>query len=91
MAWPISSPRSGPRCAAVSCTCRICPKWRPATLARRAALRLAGQALSLRPLPPEVDPGPFGIDMVSSRRAPADAALAWLQGLIERAVKDLTD
>jgi hypothetical protein len=38
-----------------------------------------------------VDPGPFGIDMVSSRRAPADAALAWLQGLIQRAVKDLTD
>lgn len=62
-----------------------------ATLARRAALRLAGHALSLRPLPPEVDPGPFGIDMVSSRRAPADAALAWLQGLIQRAVKDLTD
>lgn len=61
-----------------------------ATLARRAAVRLAGQNLSLRPLPPEVDPGPFGIDMVCSRRAPADAALAWLQGLVENAVKDLT-
>lgn len=60
-----------------------------ATLARRAAQRLAGQSLSLRPLPPEVDPGPFAVDMISSRRAPTDAALAWLQGLIERAVKDM--
>ena len=60
-----------------------------ATLARRAALRLAGKDLSLRPLPPEIDPGPFGIDMISSRRAPADPALAWLQGLVENAVRDL--
>lgn len=60
-----------------------------ATLARRAALRLSGPALSLRPLPPEVDPGPFSVDMVSSRRAPADAALAWLQTLIQHAVKDM--
>ena len=50
-----------------------------ATLARRAAARLAGDGLTLRPLPAEVDPGPFSIDMVCSRRAPGDAALAWLQ------------
>ena len=39
-----------------------------ATLARRAARR---RRLTLRPLPAEVDPGPFSIDMVCSRRAPA--------------------
>lgn len=60
-----------------------------ATLARRAAVRLAGPSLSLRPLPPEVDPGPFSVDMVSSRRAPADAALAWLQARVLLAVKDM--
>uniref|UniRef100_UPI001E3A2109 LysR substrate-binding domain-containing protein n=1 Tax=Escherichia coli TaxID=562 RepID=UPI001E3A2109 len=56
-----------------------------ATLARRAALRLAGPGLTLRPLPPEVDPGPFDIDMVCSRRAPGDAALAWLQQVVRDA------
>lgn len=60
-----------------------------ATLARRAALQLAGQDLTLRPLPPEVDPGPFGIDMVASPRAPADGAVAWLRKIIESAVRDL--
>lgn len=60
-----------------------------ATLARRAAERLAGPALSLRALPPEVDPGPFSVDLISSRRAPADPALAWLHELILQAVKDM--
>ncbi len=60
-----------------------------ATLARRAALRLAGPELSLRALPAEVDPGPFAVDMISSRRTSGDAAQKWLQGLIEQAVKDM--
>ncbi|WYX08762.1 hypothetical protein WJ978_23790 [Achromobacter xylosoxidans] len=62
-----------------------------ATLARRAALRLAGPGLTLRPLPPEVDPGPFDIDMVCSRRAPGDAALAWLQQVVRDAAARLAD
>ena len=62
-----------------------------ATLARRAAARLAGDGLTLRPLPAEVDPGPFSIDMVCSRRAPGDAALAWLQQQVRDAALRLRD
>jgi len=62
-----------------------------ATLARRAAQRLAGDGLTLRPLPPEVDPGPFNIDMVCSRRAPGDAALGWLQGVVRQAAARLNE
>ena len=62
-----------------------------ATLARRAAARLAGDGLTLRPLPAEVDPGPFSIDMVCSRRAPGDAALAWLQQRVRDAALRLRD
>lgn len=60
-----------------------------ATLARRAALQLAGQNLTLRPLPPELDSSPFRIDMVTSPRASVDGAVAWLQKVIEDAVRDL--
>ncbi|QOT81178.1 LysR family transcriptional regulator [Cupriavidus basilensis] len=60
-----------------------------ATLARRAALQLAGRQIALHALPPELGDNVFSIDMVCSRRVQGNAALEWLRHIVGEAVGDM--
>ena len=60
-----------------------------ATLARRAALQLAGRQIALHALPPELGENAFSVDMVCSRRVQGNAALGWLRRIVGEAVGDM--
>ncbi|WP_223851542.1 hypothetical protein [Cupriavidus pauculus] len=54
-----------------------------ATLAGRAAVRLAvTEGLTVHPLPADLGPDRFSIDMVWSKRAAGDAAITWLRAQV---------
>jgi DNA-binding transcriptional LysR family regulator len=58
-----------------------------ASLAGRAAERLAPKGIALHPLPAELGDTSFRIEMVHSRRAQGDAAVAWLRRAVLAAVQ----